>query len=73
MTTKSRHKTTNVDRRSVLTADEAKQRLYARGITLTAFAEKHGFKFRTVSEVVRGVNKARNGEGHRVAVALGMK
>lgn len=51
----------------------AKQALYAEGTTLKAFAEKHGFRYRTVSEVVRGVNKGLYGEGHRVAVALGIK
>ena len=55
------------------TAEAAKQELYAKGETLTNFASKHGFKYRTVSEVVRGVNKGLYGEGHRVAVALGIK
>lgn len=52
---------------------EAKQALYAKGVTLSEFASKNGFKYRTVSEVVRGVNKGLYGEGHRVAVALGIK
>jgi gp16 family phage-associated protein len=43
------------------------------GITLSEFARLHGFKYRTVSEVIRGVNKGLYGEGHRVAVALGLK
>ena len=55
------------------TAEQAKKELYAKGETLTQFASKHGFKYRTVSEVVRGVNKGLYGEGHNVAVALGMK
>lgn len=71
---KSAPKPTNVNtRQEPLTPEEAKQRLYAKGVTLTQFAEQHGFKYRTVSEVVRGVNKALYGEGHRVAVALGIK
>lgn len=53
--------------------EEAKQELHAKGVTLTQFASNNGFKYRTVSEVVRGVNKGLYGEGHRVAVALGMK
>jgi gp16 family phage-associated protein len=52
---------------------EAKSALYAKGITLKEFAKKNGFKYRTVSEVVRGVNKGLYGEGHQVAVALGIK
>lgn len=60
-------------RSSVKTPEEAKQALYAKGVTLSQFAAKHGFKYRTVSEVIRGVNKGLYGEGHNVAVALGMK
>jgi gp16 family phage-associated protein len=55
------------------TPDAAKRALYAKGITLKEFATCHGFKYRTVSEVVRGVNKGLYGEGHQVAVALGIK
>ncbi len=51
----------------------AKRTLQMQGITLSEFARQHGFKYRTVSEVVRGVNKGLYGEGHRVAVALGLK
>jgi gp16 family phage-associated protein len=74
MATIAAKKSTNVNHRAkVLTAEQAKSRLYQKGVTLTQFAERHGFKYRTVSEVVRGVNKGLYGEGHRVAVALGMK
>lgn len=55
------------------TPEEAKRELQSLGITLSDFAKKKGFKYRTVSEVVRGVNKGLYGEGHRVAVALGIK
>ena len=51
----------------------AKLEIQAQGMTLKAWAEARGFKYRTVSEVVRGVNKGHYGEGHRVAVALGIK
>lgn len=51
----------------------AKAALQAKGVTLKEFAERNNFKYRTVSEVVRGVNKGLYGEGHRVAVALGVK
>lgn len=55
------------------TPQEAKQQLQANGVTLKQFAAKHDFDYRTVSEVVRGVNKGLYGEGHRVAVAFGLK
>ena len=57
----------------VSTPEDAKKRLQAKGITLKQFAESNGFRYRIVSEVVRGVNKGLYGEGHRVAVALGIK
>lgn len=55
------------------TPQEAKQLLQANGVTLKQFAAKHNFDYRTVSEVVRGVNKGLYGEGHKVAVAFGLK
>lgn len=54
-------------------AQEAKAQLQAKGITLKQFADKHNLDYRTVSEVVRGVNKGLYGEGHKVAVAFGLK
>lgn len=51
----------------------AKAALLRKGITLKEFAKKNGFSYRTVSEVVRGVNKGLYGQGHQVAVALGLK
>jgi gp16 family phage-associated protein len=65
---------TNVRRvGSVLTGEQAKARVYARGMTLVQFAEANGFKYRTVCEVVRGLNRGLYGEGHKVAIALHMK
>ncbi len=55
------------------TPQEAKQLLQAKGVTLRQFAVKHDLDYRTVSEVVRGVNKGLYGEGHKVAVAFGIK
>lgn len=55
------------------TPEEAKQLLQNQGVTLRQFAESHKFSYRTVSEVVRGVNKGLYGEGHKVAVAFGLK
>ncbi len=49
--------------RSALSAEEAKAKVYERGMTLKQFAEKHRLRYRTVSEVIRGVNKGIYGEG----------
>lgn len=55
------------------TCAEAKRRLQAKGVTLKKFAEDNGFKYRIVSEVIRGVNKGLYGQGYEVARALGIK
>lgn len=74
MASKPATNTTGVNSRfSGKTPEEAKKDLYAKGVTLSQFAAKNSFKYRTVSEVIRGVNKGLYGEGHRVAVALGIK
>ncbi len=57
----------------LLSGDEVKTRLHERGESLKSWAAKHGFKYGTVSQVVRGLNRANYGLGHRIAVALGMK
>ena len=62
-----------VIRLNAKTPQEAKQMLQRQGITLRRFAEVNEFDYRTVSEVVRGVNKGLYGEGHRIAVAFGLK
>jgi gp16 family phage-associated protein len=56
-----------------LTPEQAKERICAQGMTLKEFAKKRGLNYRTVSEVIRGVNKGLRGEGHAAAVALGIK
>jgi gp16 family phage-associated protein len=68
-------KTTNVNIPTIRASspEEAKAILQNHGVTLRQFADKKGFSYRTVSEVVRGVNKGIHGEGHKVAVAFGLK
>lgn len=53
-------------------ANQIKHRLRQQGLTLKAFADEHNFTYRTVSDVLRGVNKASFGEGREVAIALGL-
>lgn len=73
MGTQRVNRSTNVSGGVALTGEQAKARLQAKGLTLREFAQRHNLNYRVVSEVVRGVNKGRFGEGHRAAVALGMK
>lgn len=58
---------------TVLTGDEVKTRLRERGLTLKKWAEQRKYPYTTVSNVVRGINRATYGMGHRIAVELGMK
>lgn len=51
----------------------AKHDLHMAGSNLKRWAQEKGFPYRTVSDVVRGVNKATYGVGYEVAVALGLK
>lgn len=75
MTKKEARKATNavVPIIRAKTAQEAKQLLQDKGFTLRQFATSNGLDYRTVSEVVRGVNKGLHGKGHKVAVAFGIK
>jgi len=54
------------------TLNEVKHRLRKEGKTLKSFANEHGFKYRTVSDVVRGVRRGNFGEGREVCIALGL-
>lgn len=56
-----------------LTSSQVKTKLRDQGVTLKEWAEANGFAYDTVSCVVRGVHRATYGEGHRIAVQLGMK
>jgi len=54
------------------TLAEAKHRLREEGKTLKSFAAEHGFRYRTVSDVVRGLRRGHFGEGRKVRIALGL-
>jgi len=57
-----------------LTSEEVKSRLRERyQLTLKEWASQAGYPYGTVSNVVRGINRATYGLGHRIAVDLGMK
>ncbi|MDR1995135.1 DNA-binding protein [Azonexus sp.] len=54
------------------TANQIKHRLRQQGKTLKQFAAEHGFRYRTVSDVVRGLRIGNYGEGREVRIALGL-
>ncbi|MCY1294170.1 phage-associated protein, BcepMu gp16 family [compost metagenome] len=54
------------------TPNQIKHNLRQQGKTLKSFAAEHGFKYRTVSDVVRGLRLGNYGEGRDVRIALGL-
>ena len=57
----------------LLTREEARAQLIARGISVQDFAKKHGLSPTAVYKALYGLGKGRRGESHRAAVALGIK
>jgi gp16 family phage-associated protein len=55
------------------TADEIKSEFFQRGETVHAWAVQRKFDPSEVYRVLNGQNKATKGNGHVIAVALGMK
>jgi gp16 family phage-associated protein len=52
--------------------NEIKHRLRQQGHTLKSWSEAHGFKYRDVSEVVRGIRRGNYGAGRDIRIALGL-
>ncbi|BBL69714.1 DNA-binding protein [Methylogaea oryzae] len=57
----------------MLTADQFKARLKARGTTISQWARDNGFSPRDVSLVLNGQIKGNYGKGHTIAVRIGLK
>lgn len=55
------------------TPDQVRQEFFNRGETFASWAKKHGFKSNRVAQVLNGQTKAKWGEAHKIAVALGLK
>ena len=53
--------------------DAVRERFYAEGISVMDWARAHGFDAHLVYGVLSGRSRASRGEGHRIAVALGVK
>ncbi len=57
----------------VKTPEQAKQDLWASGMTVTQWARDHNYTQREVSMVLNGQYKGKSGKAHDIAVALGIK
>jgi gp16 family phage-associated protein len=53
-------------------SNQIKHRLRQQGYTLKAWAEANGFKYRDVSDVVRGVRRGNYGVGRDICLKLGL-
>ena len=56
-----------------MTPQQVKANLRAQGITITQWAEEHGYPREAVYRVLNGVQKAAYGRAHDIAVDLGLK
>lgn len=56
-----------------MTPQKFKETLRQQGITITQWAESHGFPREAVYRVLNGVDKATFGRAHNIAVAAGIK
>ena len=54
------------------TPNQIKHNLRRQGVTLKQWAAIHGFAYRTVSDVVRGIRQGNFGEGREVRIKLGL-
>lgn len=50
-----------------------RQRFEASGVSVTDWAQAHGFRRDDVYAVLNGRSRCRRGKGHLIAVALGLK
>jgi gp16 family phage-associated protein len=57
----------------VKTPSEAKQWFLDRGISITTWAQQHGFHRSVVYAALAGRTKGRRGDAHEVAIALQLK
>ena len=52
-----------------MTPEQVRKQFEQEGRTFTDWAKEHGFPVNEVYKVLGGMNKAKRGRGHRIAVA----
>ena len=67
------HASVNCDQISSTELDAVKRRFYSEGICVADWARSHGFSSQLTYSLLAGRQRARRGEAHRIAVALGLK
>lgn len=53
-------------------SNDIKHRLRSQGHTVKSWAALHGFAYRDVSDVIRGIRRGYFGKGREIAEALGI-
>lgn len=53
--------------------EAVRRQFYANGMTVTDWAREHGFDVHLVYSVLNGRSRARRGQSHEIAIALGLK
>lgn len=53
-------------------SNQIKHHLRQQGLTVKSWAEAHNFKYRDVSDVLRGVRRGQYGAGRDIYIALGL-
>lgn len=56
-----------------ITSEQLKAKFRMEGKTFKDFATENGYPYSEVVRVVNGINKARRGRGHEIAMKLGLK
>ena len=60
-------------KRKLKTLEQVREEFSQKGETFVDWARQEGFSPMRVYDVVQGRTKCKRGEGHRIAVALGIK
>lgn len=53
-------------------SNQIKHRLREQGLTVKSWAEARGFKYRDVSDVLRGIRRGQYGAGRDIYIAFGL-
>lgn len=59
--------------RDVVAPADVRQAFVEAGLSVTDWADTHGFRRESVYAVLSGRSKGRRGQAHKIAVALGLK
>lgn len=69
----AQEKRSKMSKKNLKTPEELRREIALEGISIAEWSRNRGLSPRSVYEVLTGRNKCRLGEGHRIAVLLGLK